>query len=1061
MRRSFRAAALFVVASVVALGAVTQATAAQTKLPKPGPGLQLDFYSAVVSTEQYRDLLSKGYDIAAAEDVFAGVQLSMVLTPSQVGDLQAQGIRTSLIRNKAGRTARQEAAAQKSTGYEVWRDYDGPDGYAAEIQRLARMNRDIAKAIAIGRTGQGRTIWAIRLTEDDGHGHGHGWWKKRHGHKHGHGHKSSKPRVLYSAMQHAREWIAGETDWRLLNYYIDRYRAKDKTIRKLLKETELWFVPVMNPDGYQYTFLNPGTRLWRKTLRDNNGNGTIEVGDGVDPNRNYPEHWNYDNEGSSNVFSSDTYRGPFASSEPETRAITRLLDRKHFKFQINYHSFGEWLLYPEGWQISTATADDPIYYALSGNLDNPAIDGFHPGLSSDVLYVTNGETTDYAHVNAKTLAWTPELGEGTPGSGFVFPDDEALVQAEFERNIPFALDVAKSAKDPENPVSHLGLETKDFYLNSEDTYKTGVPGVNFAFPVSYGDPQEVRILARRSLGKVEVKYKINGGSTKTASTYEWNGGEKYGGQTDVYYHVLGGFVRGTKPGDSVKVWFESKHEKSPSFTYSAVSETNRRVLVLSAEDYSGASPVQTPGPHYLQYYLDALQANGIQADVYDVDANGRKAPDALGVLSHYDAVVWYTGDDVVTREPGRGPGNGSRLSMDELLEARDFMNEGGRVLYTGSLAGAQYTPNLGTQLYDPTAANGVCNPTPAGQDPRRCLALFGSGDAMNDVLEYWFGAYLMNLDAGLDADGNAFGITGVDDPFTSLDWTLNGTDSAQNQFDANSFITTSGILPLSEYPQFESWAAAKYDRPGGPFDPHTGDGYAYSQIADVSYKRLSKTFTVPAGGGELSFWTSYNTEADWDMVFVEAHTVGQDNWTTLPDLNGHTTQATGESCKAENSGGWRTLHPFLDHYQTQDGDSNCLPTGTTGAWNAANGDSHGWQQWRVSLNAYAGQQVEVSISYASDWATQGLGVFVDDVIGPDGSTTSFETALDGWTVPGQPAGSAPNANDWIRTTAAGFPEGAVVATPDSLYMGFGFEGISDAATRKAVMGRAMNYLLGP
>jgi hypothetical protein len=86
---------------------------------------------------------------------------------------------------------------------------------------------------------------------------------------------------------------------------------------------------------------------------------------------------------------------------------------------------------------------------------------------------------------------------------------------------------------------------------------------------------------------------------------------------------------------------------------------------------------------------------------------------------------------------------------------------------------------------------------------------------------------------------------------------------------------------------------------------------------------------------------------------------------------------------------------------------------------------------------------------------------VDDVIGPDGSTTSFETALDGWTVPGQPAGSAPNANDWIRTTAAGFPEGAVVATPDSLYMGFGFEGISDAATRKAVMGRAMNYLLGP
>ena len=78
-------------------------------------------------------------------------------------------------------------------------------------------------------------------------------------------------------------------------------------------------------------------------------------------------------------------------------------------------------------------------------------------------------------------------------------------------------------------------------------------------------------------------------------------------------------------------------------------------------------------------------------DVYDVDAHGRTAPDNLGVLSHYDAVVWYTGDDVVTREPGWGPGNASRLAMQELLEVRDFVNEGGRVLYTGQRAGQQYT----------------------------------------------------------------------------------------------------------------------------------------------------------------------------------------------------------------------------------------------------------------------------------------------------------------------------------------------------------------------------------
>jgi hypothetical protein len=65
---------------------------------------------------------------------------------------------------------------------------------------------------------------------------------------------------------------------------------------------------------------------------------------------------------------------------------------------------GQWLLYAEGWQTSTPTADDPIYYALSGNLDDPAIAEFHPGPSSDVLYVTNGETTEYAHAVTGALA---------------------------------------------------------------------------------------------------------------------------------------------------------------------------------------------------------------------------------------------------------------------------------------------------------------------------------------------------------------------------------------------------------------------------------------------------------------------------------------------------------------------------------------------------------------------------------------------------------------------------------------------------------------------------------
>jgi hypothetical protein len=205
----------------------------------------------------------------------------------------------------------------------------------------------------------------------------------------------------------------------------------------------------------------------------------------------------------------------------------------------------------------------------------------------------------------------------------------------------------------------------------------------------------------------------------------------------------------------------------------------------------------------------------------------------------------------------------------------------------------------------------------------------------------------------------------------------------------------------------------------------------------------------------MTFWTSYDTEPAWDHLFVEARTLGGDDWTTLPDANGHTTTATGQSCPA----GWVTLHPHLAHYQTFDGVGACTATGTSGAWNAASGNSAGWQQWSINLSAYAGKSVEISIAYASDWASQGIGVFLDDITLPDGTSTSFETGLDGWAIAGPPAGSAPNVNNFTRTDASGFPVGNAISTPHSLLLGFGLEGVSTAAERNAVMGRALDHLL--
>ena len=158
--------------------------------------------------------------------------------------------------------------------------------------------------------------------------------------------------------------------------------------------------------------------------------------------------------------------------------------------------------------------------------------------------------------------------------------------------------------------------------------------------------------------------------------------------------MLQGAVTGTKPGDVVTVWFEESDDaavKSDSFTYTAQSESGSRVLVLAAEDYTGISPVYKKRPRSTSRTTSTRwPRTGSPADVYDVDAMGRVAPSPLGVLSHYDAVVWYTGDDIITRDAGMAAGTASRLANDELLAVRQYIDEGGRLLYTGKYAGLQY-----------------------------------------------------------------------------------------------------------------------------------------------------------------------------------------------------------------------------------------------------------------------------------------------------------------------------------------------------------------------------------
>jgi len=1030
-------------------------------------GTGLSAYKAKArGAKQLRELKRQGFDITEGQRR-GGIEI--VATKRQIAKLRRAGVAAKLVRDRRGRSSRRAAAAQAAGGWTVWRPYARTDiemsdaagnptvNLMTQLERLASRHPDIAKLETIGHTVNDLPIYAMKVTK--------GARNRSDG---------SRPAVLYSSLQHAREWLAGETGRRTLRLFLDNYgrtgtaRGTDgqpvagvsaSELTKLVNTRELWFILVANPDGYDFTFTLDN-RLWRKNLQDNNDDGQITAIDGVDLNRNFPTRWNYDDEGSNTERSSETFRGTEAASEPETQAFLSLMDRVHFTSNKNDHTFGRLLLWPPGWQVDTRYADEPIMTALAGDDEEPAIPGFDPDVGAE-LYTTNGDTNDHMYGSDRTLSFTPEGSPGVgTGSGFIFQDVEADVQEEFEKHVQFALDLARSANSPSRPDSHLGNKVPNFVVDD--------------FEVSYGDPQTVQVNARRDLRAISLRYRVNGGKAQKKSTSEWGGGLRYGDEGDYWYHRMRGQVTGTDPGDTVEVWFTSKkgNRKSSSFTYEVRSDSNADVLVLAAEDYSGNSALppypSATEPNYLQYYTDAL--GDTPHDVYDYDAEGRKAPDPLGVLSHFDAVIWYTGNDNVTRV-GPTPGVADLEAHRTITAVRDFVNEGGRVALEGVNAGRQYDlveyPQEG---FGPEQCDGDLLTT----DDGKCQPL------SNDFAQYYLGSYVRADGGGQNEDGSINPVTGLSAPLDGWNATLNGPDSAENHsfagIETGTHLVTSSILDPDVYPQFASEQAADWVTSGDkPFDPHTGAWYMTSQNINEGYKRLRRridlTGLADGQAADLSFFTSFNTEQDWDFVFVEAQTLnaqgeGNGDWTTLPEANGHTSDSVGASCPS----GWtEKLHNHLRHYQTFDPDGNagagsCTPSGTTGTWNAASGNSGGWQEWKIDLSQYHGQQVEISIVYATDWGTLTVpGMLVDDtkvtVNGVTTAETSFETDDGGWEIPGaHPEGPSTNLNDWIRSERI-FEDAAVTKTAFGLMFGFGLEGVDTAENRADLMQRTLNYLL--
>jgi hypothetical protein len=1043
----------------------------------------LNAYRVKATGENRQALAQAGFDMTEADK---GDHFEIVARQGEVAALARDGVQAKRV------TAISKLAAPgdytgSDAGFDVYTRYDavpadGKQQYVEQYESVAAAN-STAKLVALApQTHLGRTIYAVKVTKDakttpDG----------------------TRPAVLFNAQQHAREWLAGETCRRTLDFFVNNYgRTGDaldshgnpipgisaEYVTQLVDTRELWFMCISNPDGYEYTFTD-GNRLWRKNMADNDGDGVFgEPGDGVDPNRNFVTNFRRDEEGASDDPANETYRGVAGDSEPETKAIKSLWARVPFVFLKNDHTAAELLLYPQGFQQYTPTPDNGIFEALAGNDADSAIadkvwneddetwditgNRFDPDLSSE-LYITNGDELDDAYHSFGILGFTPEgTDPGLPGlSGFEFPDDEDQIEAEFRRHLLFSLDLADSAGHPDTPTSHMGNTVQDFYVHE--------------FSDSYGDPQPVEASVKRSLGAVRLRYRINGGKVSQAPTKQAPGGERFNNDPGVRFHRVRGEVKGTDPGDEVEVWFEGGGKSSSHFTYTARKESGAKVLILSAENYTAGAPfyADNTGPAYLTYYTDALDQLGVDYDIYDVDAMGNRSPDFLGVLGHYDAVIWYTGDDLLTRQQGQPGGTSTaRLATEEMIDARAFLNEGGKLIYTGKNAGYQYGyagnnnqqfRNFGFPEPWESPDGKWCTSADTDEfNPDDPSAADGCILQNDDFLQYYLGAYIraspgQSFD---DAAERPFALKGVG-PFAGASWMFDETGAGnQNDGSSSTFVVTSSILPPDRFPLYaSSHKAADWLRSGAaPFSPFSGTQYMAAGADSRGYKRLTKTFSVPADATapQLTFKFSADLEEDWDFFAVEARTPGGDDWTTLADqdMDGDgpdsvlTTDSTGDSCPEGLATDSDAPHPFLQTYWNAD----C--TAKPGKWNAFTGSTGGWTDYTVDLSAYKGQDVEISLAVITDWGTLGLGTWVDDAKLIDGSTvldsTDFEADDGGWAVTSPPPGSDELARNWTRRGQE-FEEGGVVTTDDTVYTGFGFEGLS-ADSRGDFMKRALRHL---
>ena len=321
-------------------------------------------------------------------------ELDVYLSPTEAATLEARGVETTAVPIEPPQAKNLAMGDSPNPFFNVWRSYSEPGGIADEMRATAAANPDVMKLETLGvtdarqadprdqddreRAQRARTARVRRCCS-------------RRSTTRASGSRPSRAGACRSGSRRTRTSRRSATSCARPSSGSCRSRTWTATTSRSPAASATAQVPC----DYRVR-PQDDNRFWRKTIRDNNGNGIRgDSQDGVDPNRNYPAKRAIDEEGASNSFSSGTYRGPYPLSEPGNLAVDRLQRRVKFYGNINYHTDGQLLLTPVSYTTDYAPPDSTIFAAMTGTDGDSAVFPYQPQRSSD-LYESNGDTIDNA-----------------------------------------------------------------------------------------------------------------------------------------------------------------------------------------------------------------------------------------------------------------------------------------------------------------------------------------------------------------------------------------------------------------------------------------------------------------------------------------------------------------------------------------------------------------------------------------------------------------------------------------------------------------------------------------